>query len=330
MHKRFIAFLMLTSNFTTAWTMEQSSIDHLSSLPRDMKLVIISYLTSPNDMLSLLLANKQLAVLLKEPSTLGTLITEVAAEKNNYYSMSSSIWRYNFDNSYKHKICLALRIKTDTAVAWLKEYLGKDELAKECAESLLFGAIDQGNLEIVAFLIQSGIDTNCKDYDKIHLDYETPLTAAILSQVENKLSIIDLLIQNKADLNATTGRHEHFPLFDAVNILNEEENAPTKYKKSAKELVPQIVQTLTEAGANVNAQVSHGSTSLSWLCFLLLAKLCKEPDIAKEVIKILLQAGADINIKNMHGQSALNYSSGMPWLSSRKILKLFKSYNHKL
>lgn len=286
MIKGYVSTVALSMSMLQLWGMKQPSTNHVSILPKDLKLVLVSYLTNPYDMVSFLLANKQLALLLKDPQVFDKLITKIV--------------HFKYDEREVIKINTAIGFKTDTAVGWLKDRLVTNKLTKHPAEELFLLAIQGGNVGNSTFFIRSGINTNCVRWGT------TPLNYAIMSQAEenNKVQIINLLIQNKADLN-TRDSDSHSPLDNALGILYS--TGLIKYTESEKELVPKIVERLVKAKANVNATDSYGYTALMPVCFFVTYALShQERALAKEAIKLILDAGADITIKNTKGQTALS------------------------
>jgi hypothetical protein len=268
---------------------QQNSSFSFDILPNEITYIIISYLTNPHDMMSFLLANKQLATLLKDPILFGKLINKIVRCNDvGERSFSDSFYK---DHKCK-KIYTASQFKADTAVAWLTKYVIKHEIAKKYAEDILFRCTSYGGLETIAFLAKSGINTNFIRHGM------TPLECAISSESEKKVQVIQLLIDNKANTNAQDplGRT---PLHHAVRSLNPQ-------FASIKERVPDIVQVLVTGGAGIDTTDCWGSTPLMHACKIANILPPDQRDRLIEIIKIFLKEGANVYAQNNNKETALS------------------------
>ncbi|GAX25889.1 hypothetical protein FisN_6Hh073 [Fistulifera solaris] len=131
-------------------------------------------------------------------------------------------------------------------------------------------AVSHGHSEITALLLQHGADPNSVDAFGI-----TPLLAAI---AKRRLDLVQLLLQYKAKVNASTTVLQQTPLFLA--ILSEQVD---------------MVQLLIEHGADVSVQDPRGCTPL----FMAISKN------HNDMVHLLLKHGADTDTKNWVGSSPL-------------------------
>lgn len=130
----------------------------------------------------------------------------------------------------------------------------------------LFEAIEKNNIGQIQNLINQGVDLNTRNARG-----DTPLIAAILN---GKEEIANLLIDQGADINATTADK------DVIKGL-----APLHWASSIG--FENLVKKLVAKGANINIKGgNYNWTPLHW------AKHLGNTDIAK----ILLDAGADTKI----------------------------------
>ena len=108
------------------------------------------------------------------------------------------------------------------------------------------------------------------------------VSALIIASRNKQLSIVEILIEKGADVNARGTNHLgkiwYTPLMEAVS----EGHLP-------------IVQKLIEKGADVNVQTEDGTTAL----------MITSPSAKKSIIVALLKAGADQNMRNAAGKTAI-------------------------
>lgn len=145
-------------------------------------------------------------------------------------------------------------------------------------DQTLFTAVEEGYIEIVRLLIESGVNLNAKDVNGY-----TPLHIAV---ERNFSEIAKLLIKSGADLNSKgVGLLEETPLHLAIKEGNNE-----------------MVKLLLESGADVNARDSDGETPLHTVVWS--NKI--SPESVSETISILIKHGADVNAKNYEGETPLD------------------------
>lgn len=162
------------------------------------------------------------------------------------------------------------------------------------------------SVEIVETLIKAGADVNTKE-GVVGL---TPLMYAAEKNVN--IGIINLLLQNGADVNAKTNdgwtvlmRAAEYNenaevikiLIDAGANVNAKDDDWTALMYAAKNSTnSDVIKALIDAGADVNAKDDDGWTALM---------MAAEYNENAEIVKILIDAGADVNAKNDNGNTAM-------------------------
>jgi ankyrin repeat protein len=174
-------------------------------------------------------------------------------------------------------------IKSDESIE--KEYFGTKALEI---------AVNKGNYLVVKSLLEAGVVPNIREYAD-----DSPILLLASSQAsyfknndkENRMKIVQILLEYGADVNARAGNGES-PIFAAVTLNN-----------------LSLTKLLISQGADVNIK-NESSTPLKNAVFN-----CNNPNwdenkkqTAKEIVKVLLAAGANpyqgINDKKW-GDSAL-------------------------
>lgn len=156
------------------------------------------------------------------------------------------------------------------------------------------GYYDQGLAEVHSAILsddydrlvtvcRSGVDLNQHFTPDINPNH-AGMTPLALAAALNKVDLVDVLLANGANVNAT---------FASLNT--------TALMTSAFHGHVDVVRLLLDSGANVRALDRQQSTALGY-CFGGTRNL--------EVVDLLLRAGVDVNQKNMLGMNALLLVSG--------------------
>ena len=141
--------------------------------------------------------------------------------------------------------------------------------------SALIEAAKARDGEVLRMLLKTGMDVNARDANG-----GTALSeAAIFGNTEN----IQALLAAGADVQATVSSGQYAPLTLAV-FRND----------------PRIVRMFLNAGSNVNAKDSSGSSPLMWAAYSERGN--------PEIVEMLVKAGADINSRNKNGETALTWA----------------------
>jgi len=174
--------------------------------------------------------------------------------------------------------------------------------AEENSElDLLLEAIDDGNIELVQFMLQKGAKVN--DATK---DGWTPLMEAA---DEGHMEIVNLLLDKGANINATT-KHGYTPLMVAVDegygdiaklliqkgakVDAKTKNGWDVFMEAVDEGHIEIVQMLISKGADVNRVYGHHTPLMEAI-----------DEGHTEIAKLLLQKGADPNKSGDDGYTPL-------------------------
>lgn len=135
------------------------------------------------------------------------------------------------------------------------------------------------NIKELEKSIENGIDIDALgEYDSTPLHYACR---------EGHLEAVNLLIKGGANVNAKNDYSTIYPIFEAINSVNNQENYFL------------IIQSLIEGGADIDKVDSFGNT-------LLHHAIEKEN---RELIELLIQLGCDVNHGLRHDKdSALHYA----------------------
>jgi len=142
-----------------------------------------------------------------------------------------------------------------------------------CGE--IHDAIQSGSLEKVKALLEANPDLV---NDRSYTDGMTPL---YLAARNGNINITELLLANKADVNATN-KYGWTPLQGAAQGAHKD-----------------VVELLLARGANVDAKDMSGKTPLSGAA----------ENGQNEVVKLLLASNADVNATDVYGWTPLSYAA---------------------
>ena len=172
---------------------------------------------------------------------------------------------------------LALVPQTSSPLDDAREMVARGEdvdQKDEDGSTPLFSAIENGDIELVRFLLDHGAKVNVRNDEK-----ETPL---MMIDDETPLDIVELLLQRGAKVNRVDS--------DGDTALIRAVDARAK---------PEILKALIVAGADLNAQNEDGMTALM--------TAADENDL--ESVRLLLEAGADVNLRDTDGDNAWDYAT---------------------
>ena len=173
-------------------------------------------------------------------------------------------------------------------------------------------AARQGQIEAVNALLAGGTDINQKD-----IDGHTALVLAILNKHHD---LAQVLIGKGADVNAAN-QDGRAPLFTAVEIRNEDYSPRPALKDTDRTTAKQIIDSLLDKGANVNAQLTgaveihkfaqdQGDKTLAAGATAFM-RAARSADL--ETMRLLLSKGADPKLANKDGLTALLVAAGVSW-----------------
>jgi ankyrin repeat protein len=147
--------------------------------------------------------------------------------------------------------------------------------------TLLHLAIAQDSLSVARALLARGVDSNSSN-----VEGKTPIFLA------TSAAAVDLLIENRADINHLSSERRSALLNAVVNLL---------YAPIQNDLNWALVERLLKVDANPNIQDKRGQTPLHMAAFRSL------PDnLNLKLVALLLEKGAGVNTKDAKGNTALH------------------------
>jgi len=162
-----------------------------------------------------------------------------------------------------------------TTLSFLKN--GADVNARnDSGETLLHIAVQYGHIEMVRLLLEQGANVSATD------NYSSHALSYALVSGSNHVSIVHLLLRYGANPNQAEGSGEDTPLIEATGAD-----------------MAEMVRTLLDAGAEINATNKFGYTALM---------IAAERN-AIDAARVLLNAGADVHRENIHLGTALGYAT---------------------
>jgi uncharacterized protein len=169
------------------------------------------------------------------------------------------------------------------------------------AESPIYCAFEENQVEAVKILLESGVNANAKD------PFGEPLLVSALEHAGTSLETIKALVLRGANIYSES-KDGQTPLSVALGSGN-------------KPAVEYLIQLLTKAGANVNAQDKSGNSIILQAVQPNAYGSEADKDLPLYVIKILINAGADVNLKNKRGDSPLHIALTNSFVSAADLLR---------
>ena len=190
-----------------------------------------------------------------------------------------------------------------------------NEVDKISNKTALMIAAENGNEEIVKLLLSHPHI----EVDKMEEDNDSK-TALILACKKGHIIIVDLLLSHGADckkgiydIMLEVLRSESLNRVDIMKLLisygekvNNINIADLLYHKGLHKIYKGIhvetIRFLIQAGANIQASLSHGETAL---IFVISEYNNHDSDVRLLIVRLLIEAGANIHDKDKYGRTAL-------------------------
>lgn len=153
--------------------------------------------------------------------------------------------------------------------------------------SPLHAAVETGNLEIAAYLLEHGAKTNIRDFEK--------LTPMMMMDSDATPEMFDLLLRYGAK----------------INLLDKEKNN-ILHHAAENNVSAELMRRLATYGLNINATNKEGKTAL----------MIAAENGYVETAKALIESGADVNVRTRDGRTALSLISGSD-ANTRSLLETY-------
>ena len=181
---------------------------------------------------------------------------------------------------FSHRVCIFSEYSElsilKTGVKVLRRIIEMAKSAESLNKKLLAAAISATKARDIKDLLEKGADINTHN--------EWGLTPVMLaSQYNHSVVVLKAIIEAGADIHEAEPKYRSNALHLAAN--------------SSKN--PKIIETLLEAGANIDARNYLGETAL-----IMAVNSNDETKITTQLIK----SGADINARDYQGHSVLDYA----------------------
>jgi ankyrin repeat protein len=204
----------------------------------------------------------------------------------------------------------------------------------------IINAVTIGNLELVASLLDKGIDANTQNKQKKSLLY--------LATELDYLEMVDLLLKKGVLVDFPfdkdrTKEQEGFDVIDPTPLLYAGAHGQTKIIERLIKESPNL-EIRNHYGGNAlipAAEKGHYKTAkvllektdididfinyLGWTALLEVVLLSKDKDMQVKMSKLLLDHGADISIKDNDGLDALAHAKKKNYKELVKLLESYKS-----
>jgi ankyrin repeat protein len=169
---------------------------------------------------------------------------------------------------------------------------GADLKAKDSFQTTLLIAAAAGNdLDTMRLALDAGVDASAATV--------TGVTALFMASYHANLAAVRLLLSKGARVDAVAEMPSLFPIDDP-------KSGPIALRKATPLMIaaavgtPDLVKTLLDAGANVNAKDSRNMTALMFA----VAKNHQDP----AVIRLLIERGADLTVQSNVGETAADWA----------------------
>ena len=205
----------------------------------------------------------------------GYKLAEDKKNKAGYKRKSKEVF------AFQSKLIL---IKKEDRIKFQQKFEGKD------LKKVLFGVIDNGQIEEVVWLLEQGVDVNIKYYGI------TPLHKAVQN---NRLEIIEILLLAGAGINIKD-RYGRVPLYYAIGNKNRE-----------------IVHLLISVGADLNVADNYNVRLLEYAIKVGNA----------EIVEMLLANGADIDFLSKDGYTPIYLAIKG---NNKEIVEILLQYGAKI
>lgn len=174
---------------------------------------------------------------------------------------------------FEHKLTLAVSRDDVDEVRNLLIQRENPNHKEDDGTTPLFVAVENGNHEIVALLLDFGAKVNVRNDQK-----ETPL---MFLDDDAPVELVELLLRQGADVTRVS------------------QDGDTALARAARSAKPEVLSALINAGAELNKQDDNGWTALM--------RAAESGNL--ENVRVLLLAGADVNLRDKDGDNAWDHAT---------------------
>ena len=193
--------------------------------------------------------------------------------------------KLSVDTTHPKAPSLSVMIKRPILVEPVDSVAGGRQVPAAKPVSEIITASQRGDVARLKELLAGGASAS-------EVDPETGRSALHFAARENRAEVVSVLLESKADINAT------------------DRTGKTPLTLAAENSAVETTKLLIERGADINKRDQIGGTSLTWACGL----------GGAATVKLLIDGGADLSVVDVNGLTPLIWAAGIGKPESVKLI----------